>query len=133
MKQYELSLIVMSAAHIDKIILIFFVHKHQWCARVIFVESASQALCIRVESESSKIFSSQSHDLVESGQSRMTKTVESLRVIGLQARVNFESYEISHFFYYIFYAMKWCPTSYKMAPDKLENGGQHAIKWHPIC
>jgi len=23
-------------------------------------------------------------------------------------------------------------TCYKMAPDKLENGAQHAMKWHPI-
>jgi len=60
--------------------------------------------------------------LVESSQSRVTKTVESLRVIGLQARVNVESHEISHFFYYISYATRWRPTCYKMAPDKLENG-----------
>ena len=65
-------------------------------------------------------------------QSRVTKTVESLRVIGLQAQVNFESHEISHFFYCILYEMKWHPTCYKMAPDKLENVAQHAIKWHPI-
>jgi len=56
--------------------------------------------------------------LVESSQSRVTKTVESLRVIGFQARVNVESHEISHFFYYILYAMKWHPTCYKMAPNK---------------
>jgi len=66
--------------------------KWQWCARVVFVES-----------ESSKIFSSR----VMTWSSRVTKTVESLRVIGLQARVNVKSHEISHFFYYIFYAMKW--------------------------
>ena len=56
--------------------------------------------------------------------SRVTKTVESLRVIGLQARVNFKSHEISHFFYYIFYAMKWRPTCCSMAPDRLETGAQ---------
>jgi len=55
-----------------------------------------------LESESSKIFSSQSHDLVESSQSRVTRTVESLRVIGLQARVNVNSHELSCFFYNIF-------------------------------
>jgi len=76
--------------------------------------------------------SSQSHDLVESSQSRVTKTVESLRVIGLQARVNVESHEISHFFYDISYAMKWRPICCKMVPDKLENGAQHAIEWCPI-
>jgi len=37
-----------------------------------------------------------------SSQSRVEKTVESLRVFGLQARVNVKSHEISHFFYYIF-------------------------------
>jgi len=59
------------------------------------------------ESEPSKIFSSQSqsHDLVESSH-------KNCRVIGLQARVNVESHEISHFFYYIFYAIKWRPTCY---------------------
>jgi len=36
------------------------------------------------------------------------RRVESLRVIGLQARVHVESHEISNFFY-IFYAMKWRP------------------------
>jgi len=46
-----------------------------------------------------------------SSQSRVTKTVESLRVIGLQARVNVESDEISHFSYYILYAVKWRPIS----------------------
>ena len=76
----------------------------QWYVRVIFVESESQVPRVRVESESSKIFSSQSqsHDLVESNQSRVTRTVESLRVIALQARVNVESHEISRFFYNIF-------------------------------
>jgi len=28
--------------------------------------------------------------------------------------------------------MTWRPTFHKMAPDKLENGAQHAVKWHPI-
>jgi len=50
---------------------------------------------------------------------------KNCRVIGLQARVNDESHEISHFFYEIFYAMKWRPTCYKIAPDKLENGPQY--------
>jgi len=87
---------------------------YQWCVRVIFVESESQAPRVRVES--SKIYSSRSRDLVESSQSRVTRTVESLRVIGLQARVNVESYEISRFFFNIF--LLW-------------NGAQHAMKWRP--
>jgi len=35
-----------------------------------------------------------------------------------------ESHEISRFFYNIIY--------YELAPDKLENGAQHAMKWRPI-
>jgi len=46
-----------------------------------------------------------------SSQSRVGRTVESLRVIGLQTRVNVESHEISHFFNNIFYAAKWCPMN----------------------
>jgi len=69
--------------------------KTQWWARVIFVESESRALRVRViwnfvESKSR-------HDLVELSQSRVTRMVESLRIIGLQARVNVESYKISNF------------------------------------
>jgi len=52
-----------------------------------------------------------------SSQSRVTRTVESLRVIGLQARVNVESNEISHFFYDFLYAVKWRPISYKMVAN----------------
>jgi len=61
-----------------------------------------------------------------SSQIRVTRTVESLRVVGLQARVNVESHEISHFFYDVF--------SYEMSPDKLENDAQHqhAMKCRPI-
>jgi len=51
--------------------------------------SQSHLNIFRVKSESS-------HDLVESNQSRATRTVESLRVIGLQARVNVEPTEISN-------------------------------------
>jgi len=61
------------------------------------------------ESEAFKIFSSPVR--VMTWPNRVTKTVESPRVIDLQARVNVESHEISHFFYYIFYAMKWHPVS----------------------
>ena len=70
--------------------------------------------------------------LTLSSQSRVTKTVDSLQVIGLQALVNVESHEVSHFFYYISYATKWRPTCCKTVPDKLENGAQHADKWLPI-
>jgi len=46
-----------------------------------------------------QVQSEASHDLAESSQNRITRTVESLQVIGLQARVNGESNEISHFSY----------------------------------
>jgi len=57
--------------------------------------------------ESFKVFSSQ----VMTCSNRVTRTVESLRVIGLQV------------------AMKRRPTGYKMAPDKIENCAQHSMKW----
>jgi len=46
-----------------------------------------------------------------SSPSRVTRIVESLRIIGLQARVNVESHENSHFFYDIRY--------YEMVPNML--------------
>jgi len=49
-----------------------------------------------------QVESASSHDLVESCQSRVTRTVESHRVIALQAQFNVESNEISHFFYDFF-------------------------------
>jgi len=56
-----------------------------------FVSSPdSQALQVKVEAESSNILFESSHNLVES--SRVTRTVESLQVIGLQDYV--ESNEI---------------------------------------
>ena len=58
--------------------------------------------------------------MVESSQSRVTRTVESLRVIRFLARVNVESREISRFFYI------FC---FEMAPSNLENDDQHAMKW----
>jgi len=88
----------------------------QWCVQSVFVESESQALWIQsrvwvienyVESELRVITWS----------SRVTRIVEALLVIGLQARVNVESHEILRFFYDIFL---------------LRNGTQNAIKWRPI-
>jgi len=86
-------------------------------AAKVLTRAISSVRVVFVESESSKLFSSQSHDLVKSSQNRITRIVESLRVIGLQARVNFESHEISRFIYDIF--LLW-------------NGTQHAVKWPPI-
>jgi len=66
-----------------------------------FDESESSQSHKPFESESSeghlkffRVESKTSHDLLESGQSRVTRIVESLRVIGLQARVNVDSNEI---------------------------------------
>jgi len=64
---------------------------------------------VRVGSESSKIFSNRVRVRVMTWSSRVR--VESLRVIGLQARVNVEWHDISRFFYNIFFAMKWRPIS----------------------
>jgi len=84
--------------------------------RVTSALSQSHLKFFRVESETwlGRVESESSH-----------KNVESFRVIGLQTRVNVESHEISHFFLLHF-------LCYEMAPDKLENGAQHAIKWRPI-
>ena len=86
----------------------------QWCGQVIFVESESQALRVRVESKSSKILSS--HDLIKSSPSRDT----NCRVIGLQVRVYVDSNESLHFSYAYFW--------YKMAINLLSNGAQPATK-----
>jgi len=96
----------------------------QWCVRVIFNESESSQSHKPFEAESSqshlkffRIESESSHDLVESSQSRVTRIVEWLQVIGLQAGVNVESHDISHFFYDI--VLQW-------------NGAQNGIQYHPI-
>jgi len=57
--------------------------------------SQSQLIFFRVESMSR-------YDLLESSQSRVTRTVESLRDVSLQARVNVESNEILSFSYVFF-------------------------------
>ena len=65
--------------------------------------------------------SSQSHPnffrvRVMTGSSRVKRIVESLRIIGLQARVNVESHKFSRFFYDI--------VCYKMTPNVLQNGAR---------
>jgi len=81
-----------------------------------FVASVSQALRVRFVSESSIFFSSQNRVMTWSSQRRVTRTAGSLQFIGLQARVNVESTEISNFSYVFF--------RYEMAPDKLQSGAQ---------
>jgi len=58
-----------------------------------------------------------------SSQSRVTWNVKSLRVLGLQARLTVKSHEIQHF-YCVFFAIKWRPTTYKMASNELKIGAQ---------
>ena len=79
---------------------------YQWCAWVIFVESESESWLGRVESEWShkNCQVTSSHWFASSSQCRVTW--------------NFT------FFLLHFYTMKWRPTCYKMATDKLENGVQ---------
>ena len=63
-------------------------HLCQWRGRVIFVVSRVECSHNPFESESSKIFSSWS---------RVTKTIESVRVISLQIRANVESNKNKYF------------------------------------
>ena len=58
---------------------------------------------VRVTSPSSQSHPNFFRVRVMTWSSRITRTVESLRIIGLQARVNVESHEISRFFYNIFF------------------------------
>ena len=67
---------------------------NQWCTLVIFAESKSRKSHKPIESKLSqrhlkflRFESDSSHDLVESRHSRVTRTVKSLRVIALQARL----------------------------------------------
>ena len=76
---------VMSTSHVCRV-----------TSRVTIPSSQSHRNFFRVESESS-------HDLVESSQSRVTKSVESFRVTSLPTRVNVESNEIKHCHYYFFF------------------------------
>ena len=85
---------------------------NQWCAPVISVKSELSQNYKPFRSESSqshqKIFrveSETSHDLDETSQSRITRTVQSLRVNGLQDKVNVELNEISHFCDFFYYEM----------------------------
>jgi len=75
---------------------------HFFRVRVTHALSQSHLKFFPVESKSSHDLVESSHDLVESSQRRVTRTVESLQVIGLQARVMVKSNEISHFFYDFF-------------------------------
>ena len=82
-------------------------------SRVTNPSSQSRVRVIWIFFESSQ---ESSHDLVESSQSGVTKSVESFRVTSLPTRVNVESHEIKHCHYYfflnifsffLFYEEKW--------------------------
>ena len=79
-----------------------------------FFRVESESWLGRVESESNhkNCRVTSSHWLTSSSQCRATQNLTLF---------------LRHFF-----AMKWHPTCYKMATDKLENGVQHAMKWRPI-
>jgi len=89
------------------------------------VESESQALWVRVESESSKILSS--HNLAESSHKNCRVASSPWFASSSQCKVTQNFTFFLHFF-----AMKWRPSFYKMAPDKLESGAQHTVKYCPI-
>jgi len=93
----------------------------------------SSAEMSRIESESSKIFSSRVRVMIWS--SRVRVEIRELSsyfgsvVCKLESMPNHTKF---HVLSTTFFAMKWCPTSHKMATDKLENGAQHPMKWCPI-
>jgi len=120
----------------------FFNHDWNFKVRIASQETSdvpksflSSSRRVRVTSPSSQIHlkfsrveSMSSHDLLESSQTRFTRTVESLGFLGLQARVklNFT------LFVCLFLLWNGAQKCYKMAPGKFDNGAQHAIKWCPI-
>jgi len=95
------------------------------------VESESQALRVRVESGSSKIFSSpvKVRVMTWSSQSRVTRIVQSQELSShfdsLVCKLeSMSSHTKFHVFSTTFFAMKYYPTCYKMALDKSENDAQ---------
>jgi len=93
---------------------------NQWCARVILVKSESQAH--RVRDFQNYFKPSQSRIVTWSSQGRITRTVESFRAIGLHARVNVVSNQISNFS--CLFSMKWHPKCDKLANEKLKTRAQ---------
>ena len=88
---------------------------HPCQVRVTSASSQRLPKLFQAESESSR-------DLIESSQGRITKTVESFRAIGLQARVNVVSNQISNFS--CLFSMKWHPKCDKLANEKLKTRAQ---------
>ena len=75
------------------------------------------------ESESSKIFCVESESWL--GRVRVESQELSSHFESLVCKLeSMSSHTKIHIFSTTFVAMKWCPTCYKMAPDKLENGVQ---------
>jgi len=70
----------------DEEICVFHIQFQKLYFKIQVRKATLRAQVIFVESETSKFLKS-SHDLVESSQSRVTKPVKSLQVIGLQARL----------------------------------------------
>jgi len=95
--------------------------------QIIFVESESQALRVRVIQN---FFESDSrHEFVESESSHkycwVTLSHWFASSSQCRGKLNFT------FFLWPFYAMKWRQTCCKLMPDKVENSSQNAMKWRP--
>ena len=86
--------------------------------------------------------SSQSHNPLESDSSKIFSSPVSVMIWSSRVRVDsrelsshFESLVFkpesisSHTKFHVFSTTFFC---YEMAPDTLENGALHAMKWHPI-
>ena len=105
--------------------------RNQWCSQIIFIEFETSQSHKPFESDSSEIFSSRVN--VESWLARVKSDSihKNCRVTWIpwfasSSQIKFHTFRMS------FFAMKWRPKCYKMAPGKFDNGAQHAIKWCPI-
>jgi len=106
---------------------------HFWRVRV---ESKSQALRSRVESESSKIFSNRVRIESWLGRVESESSHKNCRVTSSHWFASSSKCRITRYFTFFLrhcFAMKWRPKWYPISPDKLDNSAQHAMKWRPIC
>jgi len=89
---------------------------NQRCARVIYVESESQALRVRdIQIFSSRVITWSSHKNCR---------VVSSHWFASSSRVNVESNEMFTYFLWLFFDRIWRPTRYKMAHHYLKIGAQ---------
>jgi len=84
----------------------------QLCARVIFVDTESQALRVRVESWLGRVESGSSHNLVESESRHFESLVCKLE--SMSSQMKFNIFPMSFFLWkHAQNAMKWCPCFIK--------------------